>query len=110
MTSDPRASPSPWPSLVLTGAGMALLLMFGSAGACSIVATVLAIIFMLFLLRHLAFAVSASWTAPSDVDGDNGFDFGFRPSVSVLVPCRNEELVVEGLVACLLDLEYPHDL
>jgi cellulose synthase/poly-beta-1,6-N-acetylglucosamine synthase-like glycosyltransferase len=98
------------PALVLTGATLVLLVLFGPAGACSIVATSLAAVFLLFLIRHLAFAVSASWTAPFDIRAENGFDFGFRPSVSVLVPCRNEELVVEGLVACLLALDYPHDL
>jgi cellulose synthase/poly-beta-1,6-N-acetylglucosamine synthase-like glycosyltransferase len=96
--------------LVLTGGALVLLVFFGPAGACSVVATVLAIVFLLFLLRHLAFAVSASWTAPFDLRNGTGFDFGFRPSVSVLVPCRNEELVVEGLVSCLLALDYPHDL
>ena len=28
----------------------------------------------------------------------------------VMVPCRNEELVVEGMVTCLLALDYPRDL
>jgi cellulose synthase/poly-beta-1,6-N-acetylglucosamine synthase-like glycosyltransferase len=95
---------------VVAGAGSALLVFFGPSGACSIVASVLAVVFLLFLIRHLAFAVSASWTAPFDIRTQTGFDFGFRPSVSVLVPCRNEELVVEGLVSCLLALDYPHDL
>jgi 1,2-diacylglycerol 3-beta-glucosyltransferase len=105
-----QSQPSPWPALVLTGAALALLVVFGAAGACSIVATVLAVIFMVFLVRHLAFAVSASWTAPRDIGADSGFDFGFRPPVTVLVPCRNEELVIDGVVACLLALDYPHDL
>jgi cellulose synthase/poly-beta-1,6-N-acetylglucosamine synthase-like glycosyltransferase len=94
----------------VAAAVLALLILFGPAGTCSIVATGLAIVFLLFLIRHLAFAVSASWTAPFDISGQNDFDFGFRPSVSVLVPCRNEELVVEGLVSCLLALDYPHHL
>jgi cellulose synthase/poly-beta-1,6-N-acetylglucosamine synthase-like glycosyltransferase len=89
---------------------MSLLYAFGPAGACSIIASLIAAIFLLFLARHLAFAVSASWTAPFDIRSGTGFDFGFRPSVSVLVPCRNEELVIEGLVSCLLDLDYPPDL
>src|SRR5262245_32072969 len=108
MKPDPRASP--WPSLVTTGVLFALVYVFGLADACSIVATVLAAIFVLFLGRHLAFAVSAGWTAPHDVSNEDGFDFGYRPTVSVLVPCRNEELVIEGLVSCLLALDYPHDL
>jgi 1,2-diacylglycerol 3-beta-glucosyltransferase len=37
-------------------------------------------------------------------------DTAFRPSVSVLVACKNEELVVEGLVRSLLALEYPPEL
>jgi cellulose synthase/poly-beta-1,6-N-acetylglucosamine synthase-like glycosyltransferase len=108
MSANPQ--PSPLPSLVLTGLVFAVLVVFGPSTACSITATVLALVFLLFLGRHLAFAVSASWTAPFDIRHDAGFDFGFQPPVSVLVPCRNEELVIEGLVSCLLALDYPHDL
>ena len=35
------------------------------------------------------------------------FDYGYRPRVTVLVPCRNEELVVEGLVTCLAGARLP---
>jgi 1,2-diacylglycerol 3-beta-glucosyltransferase len=108
MSSEPRASP--WPSLVATGVLLALLFVFGPALACAIVASALAGVFLLFLVRHLAFAVSASRTAPFDIESRTDFDFGFRPPVSVLVPCRNEELVIRGLVECLLALDYPHDL
>ena len=38
-----------------------------------------------------------------------GFDFGYRPFVTVLVPCRNEELVIEGLIETLLAFDYPAD-
>jgi cellulose synthase/poly-beta-1,6-N-acetylglucosamine synthase-like glycosyltransferase len=95
---------------VVAGTALALLFVFGASEACSIVAVALAIVFLLFLVRHLAFAVSASWTAPFDIRAETGIDVGFRPSVSVLVPCRNEELVIDGLVSCLLALDYPHEL
>jgi cellulose synthase/poly-beta-1,6-N-acetylglucosamine synthase-like glycosyltransferase len=39
----------------------------------------------------------------------SGFDFGYRPFVTVLVPCRNEELVIEGLLQTLLAFDYPVD-
>jgi cellulose synthase/poly-beta-1,6-N-acetylglucosamine synthase-like glycosyltransferase len=38
-----------------------------------------------------------------------GFDFGYQPFITVMVPCRNEELVIEGLVTTLLNLDYPDD-
>src|SRR3954471_9476431 len=102
--------PSPWTLVVLTGGALALVALFGVDGACSVVASALALVFLVFLIRHLAFAVSALWNAPFDVRTQTGFDFGFRPFVTVLVPCRNEELVIWGLVSCLLAIDFPHDL
>jgi cellulose synthase/poly-beta-1,6-N-acetylglucosamine synthase-like glycosyltransferase len=92
-------------------AGVALVLsaLFGASGACTVIATGIALIFLVFLMRHMAFAASALETAPFDLSNLTGFDFGYRPFVTVMVPCRNEELVIEGLIDCLLALEYPHD-
>ena len=67
-------------------------------------------LFLVFLLRHLAFAASALSTARDDMRSRGSFDYGYRPRVTVLVPCRNEELVVEGMVTCLAALDYPDDL
>ena len=69
----------------------------------------LVVIFFVFLLRHLAFAASALSAAPGDMRSRIGFDFGYRPFVTVLVPCRNEELVIEGLIETLLAFDYPAD-
>ena len=55
-------------------------------------------LFLVFLLRHLAFAASALSTARDDMRSRGSFDYGYRPRVTVMVPCRNEELVVEGMV------------
>ena len=69
----------------------------------------LTVLFLVFLLRHLAFAGAALSSAPRDMRSRTGFDWGYHPFVTVMVPCRNEELVVEGLVTTLLALDYPDD-
>ena len=106
--SGPRRSP--WTLTTLAGIALVLVAVLGAGRSSALIATLLAFVFIVFLVRHMAFAASALWTAPFDMQTRSGFDFGFRPVVSVLVPCRNEELVIEGLVTCLLALEYPHDL
>jgi cellulose synthase/poly-beta-1,6-N-acetylglucosamine synthase-like glycosyltransferase len=96
--------------VVVAGIAATLVAAVGPSRAAALMATALALVFVVFLARHLAFGASALRTAPFDMQTRTGFDFGFRPRVSVLVPCRNEELVVEGLVQCLLALDYPHEL
>jgi 1,2-diacylglycerol 3-beta-glucosyltransferase len=106
--SGPRHSP--WTLVMIGGTALVFVAVLGAGRASALTATLLAVVFFVFLVRHMAFAASALWTAPFDMRTRTGFDFGFRPVVSVLVPCRNEELVIEGLVTCLLALEYPHEL
>jgi cellulose synthase/poly-beta-1,6-N-acetylglucosamine synthase-like glycosyltransferase len=92
-------------------AGLAAIL-YGALGvqaASSVIVAALLVVFIVFLLRHLAFAASALSAAQGDMRSSAGFDFGYRPFVSVLVPCRNEELVIEGLLETLLLFDYPAD-
>jgi cellulose synthase/poly-beta-1,6-N-acetylglucosamine synthase-like glycosyltransferase len=87
-------------------------IMYGALGvqtASSVIVIGLLLIFLIFLLRHLAFAASALSAAQGDMHSRTGFDFGYRPFVSVMVPCRNEELVIEGLLETLLLFDYPVD-
>lgn len=95
--------------LALLGIVLISLGMFGLETASSITVAALAGIFSIFLFRHLAFATSALSSAGLDMAGKSTFDYGYRPRVTVMVPCRNEELVAEGLVRCLLALDYPAD-
>ncbi|MET0420941.1 MAG: glycosyltransferase family 2 protein [Acidimicrobiia bacterium] len=101
---------APWTLLALGGGFAVAIGVVGLDVTMATIATVLALLFLVFLLRHLAFAASAMSTARVDMRSLGSFDYGYRPRVSVLVPCRNEELVIEGLVTCLLALDYPADL
>jgi cellulose synthase/poly-beta-1,6-N-acetylglucosamine synthase-like glycosyltransferase len=78
-------------------------------GASLVIVVGLLLAFLVFLVRHLAFAASALAAAPGDMRSRTGFDFGYRPFVTVLVPCRNEELVIRGLLDTLLAFDYPVD-
>ncbi|MEI7709160.1 MAG: glycosyltransferase [bacterium] len=41
--------------------------------------------------------------------GDSDFDSGYHPSVTIIVPCFNEDKSVEKTVRSLLNLDYPKD-
>ena len=74
-----------------------------------IVAGLLNVVFAVYFCRHLAFAVaSARWAGADLLAADVDLE-GFTPSVAVFVGCKNEELVVDGLVTALLGLDYPAD-
>ncbi len=104
---DPEGAP--WTLLFLAGVGLLLVGALGVTDASLAVVVFLTVLFLVFLVRHLSFAISALSTAPGDMRSTTGFDFGYYPFVSVMVPCRNEELVIEGLVTTLLALDYPDD-
>ena len=73
------------------------------------IAGALNIVFAVYFFRHLAFAVAAARWAEADLlAADVDLD-GYTPSVAVLVGCKNEELVVDGMITALLALEYPAD-
>lgn len=66
-------------------------------------------VFLAYFVRHLAFAISGARWAERDLSAANvGFD-SYTPPVAVLVACKNEELVVDGMVSALLGLDYPAD-
>jgi cellulose synthase/poly-beta-1,6-N-acetylglucosamine synthase-like glycosyltransferase len=57
----------------------------------------------------LAFAVSAArWVGADLLAADVDLE-GYTPSVAVLVSCKNEALVVDGMMTALLRLDYPAD-
>lgn len=122
-SSAPREAPSPpVPSsgprpdgrrLVLAGYALALaaaMTGFGVDPVLGVLGGALNVVFAVYFFRHLAFAVSAARWAGADLlaaDVDLG---GYTPSVAVLVSCKNEELVVDGMLTALLALDYPADL
>ena len=73
------------------------------------IAGALNVVFALYFFRHLAFAVSAArWAGADLVAADVDLD-GYTPQVAVFVGCKNEELVVDGMLTALLALDYPAD-
>ena len=74
-----------------------------------IIAGVLNVIFLAFFFRHLAFAISAARWAEADLEAPSVGLESFTPKVAVIVACKNEELVVDGMVSALLGLDYPAD-
>jgi 1,2-diacylglycerol 3-beta-glucosyltransferase len=103
------AAGAPWTLLFLLGIGMLAVGGLGMYTASLAVVIFLTVLFLIFLFRHMAFAITSLGTAPNDMRSKSGFDFGYYPFVSVMVPCRNEELVIEGLIDTLLLLDYPDD-
>ena len=81
--------------------------LLGVADVLGVVAGVLNLVFAVYFLRHLAFAVSAArWVGADLLAADVDLD-GYVPPVAVLVSCKNEELVVDGMMTSLLRLDYP---
>ena len=105
-----RAPGAPWTLLALAGTFAIAVGGFGLSTVSGAIVTGLAGLFLVFLVRHMAFVCAAMSTARVDMGGLGSFDYGYRPRVSIFVPCRNEELVIEGLVTCLLALDYPAEM
>jgi len=99
---------SPW-SLLFFGAVAALTIgAVGVDNAVSIAVVAVNLMFVVFLLRHMAFASASRW-AVVDVNQAADLENDYKPTVSVLVACHNEELVARSLVRGLAALEYPRD-
>ncbi|MGY1685555.1 glycosyltransferase [Geodermatophilus sp. SYSU D00867] len=98
--------------LVLAGYVVALAaaaVAFGLDPTLGVVAGALNVVFGVYFCRHLAFAVAAArWAERDLLAADVGLDT-YTPPVAVLVGCKNEELVVDGMVSALLALDYPAD-
>ncbi len=103
------AAGAPWVLVALVGLTLASAGAFGAGATITIVGVFLQVVFILFFARHLAFAISALRSAPRDLEAAP-VDTGFRPRVAVIVACKNEQQVIRGLVASLLELDYPADL
>ena len=68
------------------------------------------LVFVIFFVRHCAFAISASRWAGRDVEDAGRIGLTYQPRVSILVACHNEEKVVATLVTGLDRLIYPRKL
>ena len=74
-----------------------------------ILAGLLNLVFAAYFCRHLGFAIAAARWAESDLLAADVDLEGWTPDVAVFVGCKNEELVVDGMVTALLALDYPRD-
>lgn len=110
--STPHAAPPEGRRVVLLAyvLGFAMVaLSYGLDRTLGVVAGVLNVVFGLYFCRHLAFAVAAArWAERDMLAAEVGLDT-WTPSVAVFVGCKNEELVVDGMVTALLALDYPAD-
>ena len=110
--ADPHAGrPEGRPLVLLAYAcGFAMVaLLHGLDETLGVIAGVLNVVFGIYFCRHLAFAVAAARWAENDMLAADVGLTSWTPSVAVFVGCKNEELVVDGMVTALLALDYPAD-
>jgi cellulose synthase/poly-beta-1,6-N-acetylglucosamine synthase-like glycosyltransferase len=100
----------PWWPVAALGVALVVVPLAGVARVVDGTAIVLEVLFVAFFLRHFAFAVAAQRSGPTDIDAPQVVDPAYRPTVSVLVACKDERSVVDGLVESMLGLDYPPDL
>jgi cellulose synthase/poly-beta-1,6-N-acetylglucosamine synthase-like glycosyltransferase len=93
------------------GAGVALLVIawLGLSATVTVVAVLITLLYLAFFVRHLLFAISALQTVRADLAAPV-IEPPRWPTVSVLVSCRNEEVVVGRLTEALGLLDYPAGL
>jgi cellulose synthase/poly-beta-1,6-N-acetylglucosamine synthase-like glycosyltransferase len=101
----PPASPLSLVVLGLMGPGIVMVL--GSRRATIAVTITLNVIFLVYFVRHVAFAAAAVRWAPKDLYEGVDLDMGYWPTVTALVAAHNEALVVEGVARSMLSLWYP---
>lgn len=97
---------------LLAGTGL-LLVLGGTVGAGTVLlaaGVALQVLFLAFLVRHLAFAASAR-AVPADLalPAPGTPPGAMLPTVAVLVACHEEAAVVDRLCSALLALDYPTD-
>ena len=101
-------SGSPWVLVSFVGALFLGVALVGVNVVNSILIIFLEVVFIVFFARHMIFAVGAMRSATTDLAIASSSST-FTPSVTVLVPCKNEESVVESLVSCLVNFDYPEN-
>lgn len=103
----PREHATPWTFVLLAGLGFLAVGLFGLDRAILAASIIVNSVFFIFFLRHVAFASAAVRWAGRDLYDVQDVELEYRPNVSVLVACHDEELVVESLVRALSALHYP---
>jgi len=103
---DGLAAGSPWTLAILAGGGIVCVAVLGVNLATGLLGAALELVFLVYFARHFAFVSSALRSAGVDVSGP-AVGVTDHPPVTVLVACKDEASVVEGLVSSLLGLDYP---
>jgi 1,2-diacylglycerol 3-beta-glucosyltransferase len=109
-TGTTGAAPSPgvpWTFLLVAGAAALTVGIFGTKRAVFVGVVLINLVFLVFFLRHVAFAASAARWAPGDLYETPELLVDYQPNVTVMVACHNEESVVAALVHGLNALHYP---
>ena len=110
--------PAGWPRIaLLLGVAMLGWAILGTGMTTEVVVGVLDAVFLAYFVRHTAFVTSAlRHVAPRTSERVEVAAPAARevpdaelPPLSVLVSCKNERFVVDGLVSALLALDYPAD-
>ncbi len=98
---------TPWFFILGAGAVVVAVATAGADRALTAAALVLQLVFVVYFLRHLGFAIAAMRSAPVDAAVPLPPGAAWLPPVTVAVACKNEEVVVDGLIDSLLSLDYP---
>lgn len=98
---------APWTLVAMAGAAVLLVALLGLDRALLAATVGVNLVFLVFFLRHVAFAAAAVRWAPKDLYESPQVDLEYQANVSVLVACHNEALVVESLVRGMTALHYP---
>jgi cellulose synthase/poly-beta-1,6-N-acetylglucosamine synthase-like glycosyltransferase len=62
-----------------------------------------------YLARHYMFTLTVLRQSRKTDDVDNGESIRFEPTVSVIIPARDEDKVIGRLLQRMTELTYPHD-
>jgi 1,2-diacylglycerol 3-beta-glucosyltransferase len=113
--AEPNALPprlgSPWMFPLVIGMVLVIGTFVGYARLGDVLIVALELVYLIFFLRHVGFALAALDTASTDIARhDDARPAVPTTSVTVFVPCKNEAAVVERLVTSLLALDYPTHL
>lgn len=97
-----------WFLVALGAMPVALVSLFGLGWFVFGASSLVGVLYLCYLVRHLLFATCAAQWGERDLHV--AADLTYTPAVSVIVACKDEELVVDALVSRLLALEYPEGL
>jgi len=110
--------PAGWPRMaLLLGVAMLGWAILGTGLVTEVVVGVLDAVFLAYFVRHTAFVTSSlrhvvprtSERVEAALPAARDVPDAELPPLSVLVSCKNECFVVDGLVSALLALDYPAD-